>query len=195
MPKVEIIARRRVFDGFFKIDEAELRFERHDGSMSPVVRRLNFERGDSAAAIVVNAERGTVYLTEQFRYSALDKAGGWLTEIVAGAIDEDETAVGAIRREIEEEIGFRADAIEEIADFFVSPGGTSERMFVFCATVSDSSRVSAGGGVATEHEDIKVLEWPIDEFLAKLAARELKDAKTVVAGMWLKENAAKLLTR
>jgi ADP-ribose pyrophosphatase len=195
MPKVEIIARRRVFDGFFKIDEAELRFERHDGRMSPVVRRLNFERGDSAAAIVVNVGCGSVYLTEQFRYAALDKAGGWLTEIVAGAIDDGETAAQAIRREIEEEIGFRTDTIEAIAEFFVSPGGTSERIFVFCATVSDESRVSAGGGVAGEDEDIKVLEWPVAEFLAKLAAGELKDAKTIVAGMWLKENAARILAR
>lgn len=192
MRKVDIIAQRRVFDGLFKIDEAELRFQRHDGSMSPVVKRLNFERGDSAAALVINAERRMVYLTEQFRYSALEKAGGWLVEIVAGAIDDGETAVESARREVEEEIGFKADAIEEIADCFVSPGGTSERMVVFCAIVSDTGRMSAGGGVATENEDIKVVEWPVEEFLAKLAARELKDAKTIIAGMWLKQNAARL---
>lgn len=193
MRKVEVIARRRVFDGFFAIDEAELRYERHDGSMSPVIRRLCFERGDSAAALVVDVARRSVLLTEQFRYPALDKAGGWLVEIVAGAVDAGETAEQSIRREIVEEIGFRVRTLEPIAEFFVSPGGTSERIAVFCATVADGDRVAPGGGIACEHEDIRVLEWSVDEFLAKVAAGAINDAKTLVAGLWLRDNAARLL--
>jgi ADP-ribose pyrophosphatase len=192
MPKVEVISCRRVFDDFFKIDEAELRFERYDGAMSEAVRRLNFERGDSAAALLFDARSRTVYLIEQFMYPTLAKAGGWLETVVAGMIDKGETPAEAIRREILEESGFAAERIEPIADFFVSPGGSSERIFLFCALVSQ--RLADGGGVATEHEDIKLVPVALDDFLARLVAHGFADAKTIVAGYWLKENLAKLLT-
>jgi len=193
MPKVEVVSCRRVFDDFFKIDKAELRFERYDGTMSEPVRRLNFERGDSAAALLFDARSRTVYLIEQFMYPTLAKAGGWLETVVAGMIDEGETPAEAIRREILEESGFAAERIEAIADFFVSPGGSSERIFLFCALVSDAARVADGGGVATEHEDIKLVPVALNDFLARLAAHGFADAKTIVAGYWLKDNLGRLI--
>jgi ADP-ribose pyrophosphatase len=193
MPKVEVISRRRVFDDFFKIDEAKLRFERYDGTMSETVRRLNFERGDSAAALLFDARSRIVYLIEQFMYPTLAKAGGWLQTVVAGMIDEGETPAEAIRREILEEAGFAAERIEPIADFFVSPGGSSERIFLFCALVSDAARVADGGGVATEHEDIRLMPIALDDFLKRIAAHGFADAKTIVAGYWLKDNLARLV--
>ena len=193
MPKVEVINRRRLLDDFFKVDEVQLRFERYDGSMSEEVRRLNFERGDSVAALLVDAKARTVYLVEQFMYPTLAKAGGWLDTVTAGMIDEGETPAEAIRREILEEAGFAAERIEPIADFFVSPGGSSERIFLFCALVSDVARVAKGGGVATEHEDIRLVRMALDDFLARLAAHGFADAKTIVAGYWLKDNLMRLL--
>jgi len=193
MRKVEVLSRRRVFDGFFKIDEARLRFERYDGTMSEVVQRLVFERGDSAAALVVNPERRTVYLTEQFRYPAHEKGGGWLLDVVAGMIEPGDTSEQTARREILEEAGFEALALEPIATFFMSPGGSSERTFLFCAVFSDAARRSAGGGVASEHEDIKIVEWPIEEFLAHLRGGRLQDAKTIIAGYWLQDNLERIL--
>jgi ADP-ribose pyrophosphatase len=188
MKKVEIIGRRRVFDDHFKIEEAKLQFERYDGQMSSIVRRLNFERGDSSAAIVVNRQRQTVYLTEQFRFPTLDKGDGWIVEVAAGSVDAGEGPIECIKREILEEMGFEVESVRLIADFFLSPGGSSERIFLFCAVVSDASRKSAGGGVATEDEDIKVVEWPVDEFVVGVQAGRFHDAKTIVAGYWLKEN-------
>lgn len=186
--KVEIIETKRVFDHFFKIDEALLRFERYDGTMSTKLRRLNFERGDSVAALVVNREKRTVYLTEQFKYPASTKGDGWIVEIVAGTIDPGESPEHAIRRELLEEAGFAARNAEPIGEFFVSPGGTSERVFLFSITVTDADRKTNGGGVPTEGEDIRVIEWPIADFLAKLDRGELLDAKTIVAAYWLKCN-------
>src|SRR5215468_1869382 len=191
MPKVKVISRRRVFDDFFKIDEAKLRFERYDGTMSEAVRRLNFERGDSAAALLFDARSRVVYLIEQFMYPTLAKAGGWLETVVAGMIDEGETPAEAIRREILEEAGFAAERVEPIAEFFVSPGGSSERIFLFCVLVSDAARVGDGGGVATEHEDIRLVRLALDDFLARLAS--FADAKTIVAGYWLKDNLERLM--
>ncbi len=195
MRKVEVISRRRVFDDFFKIEEARLRFERYDGTMSEVVRRLNFERGDSVAALLVDPRRRIVYLTEQFKYPALEKAGGWLADVVGGMIDPGETPEEAARREILEEAGFEAEAVEPIATFFVSPGGSSERIFLFCARVSDAARRSVGGGIASEHEDIKILAWSVDEFLRKVRAGEVQDAKTLVAAYWLKDNLERIAPR
>lgn len=188
MPKVEVVSRRQVFDDVFKIEEARLRYERYDGAMSQIVRRLSFERSDSTAALVVNARSRRVYLTEQFRFPTLDKSGGWIVEIVAGTIEAGEAPEPALRRETLEEIGFEIEAIEPIGSFFVSPGGTSERIFLFCAMVSDAGRKSAGGGIEAEGENIRMVEWTIEEFLAKLAAGQLQDAKTIVAAYWLKEN-------
>jgi len=195
MRKVEVIERRTLFDDFFKVEEAKLRYECHDGRMSEPVRRLNFERSDSAAALVVNTERRTVYLAEQFRFPALDKAGGWLVELVAGMIDDGESPAGCIKREIQEETGFEVEAVEPIGEFFVSPGGTSERVFLFLAEVSDAARKSQGGGLVSENENIQVLEWTIDEFLAKAQSGQLKDAKTIIAAYWLRQNLSRIAQR
>lgn len=192
MPKAEIINRKRILDDFFKVDEVHLRFERYDGTMSGVVRRLNFERGNSVAALLIDAKARTVYLVEQFMYPTLEKAGGWLATVVAGMIDEGETPEAAIRREILEEAGFAVERIEPIANFFVSPGGSSERIFLFCALVSDDARASAGGGLASEQEDIKLVTSGLDDFLARLAGGSFADAKTLVAGYWLKDNLARI---
>jgi nudix-type nucleoside diphosphatase (YffH/AdpP family) len=193
MKKVEVIDRRRVFDDFFKIEEARLRYQRYDGTMSPVLRRLNFERGDSSAAILVNAERRTVYLTEQFKFPTFGKGDGWIVEVVAGTIDTGEAPADCIKREIREETGFAVETVEWIADFFVSPGGSSERIFLFCAAVSDAAHSASGGGVADEGEDIKLVELPLDEFVAKAQAGHWHDAKTLIAGYWLKDNLARIV--
>jgi nudix-type nucleoside diphosphatase (YffH/AdpP family) len=193
MRKVELISRKRVFDDVFKIEEARLRFERYDGTMSEVVRRLNFERGDSAAALLVNREEKRVYLTEQFKYPSLEKGGGWIVEVVAGKVDPGETAERAIKREIMEELGFQVNSVEPIANFFVSPGGTSERIFLFGAVVARAERTASRGGFASENEDIKMIECPVDEFLAKTQTGQLADAKTIIAGYWLKENYTRIM--
>jgi ADP-ribose pyrophosphatase len=194
MRNIEIISRRRLLDDFFKVDEARLRFERFDGTMSGIVRRLNFERGDATAALLIDVRRRSVILIEQFMYPTLEKAGGWLETVVAGMIDPGETPAAAIRREILEEAGFEAETLHPIADFFVSPGGSSERIFLFCATVSEAARRSAGGGLAAENEDIRIVERPVDDFLARVRAGHVHDAKTLVAGYWLGANLTQVLT-
>ena len=89
--RVDIKQKRLVLDDFFKVEEAYLSFEKFDGTMSPVVRRLNFERGDAVAALLHHTERDTAILVNQFRYPSYEKGPGWITEVVAGMIDKGET--------------------------------------------------------------------------------------------------------
>jgi ADP-ribose pyrophosphatase len=187
MKKVELISEKRVYDGFFKIDEALVRYERFDGRMSPPVRRLNFERGDSVAAIVFNVDSKKVLLVNQFKYPTFKDGPGWITETVAGILESGEFPEDAIRREILEEIGYETTRLKHIANFYVSPGGTSERIILFYAETGDSGRISKGGGKEEENEDIKVVEWTAEELDRALESGDIIDAKTMVAVMWLQK--------
>ena len=162
-----------------------MKFEQFDGHMSPTVRRLNFERGDGVAAIVFNSDTDKLILTRQFRYATHTKGEGWQIETVAGMLGTEEGAEHGILREIEEEIGYRDAELTLISSFFVSPGGTSERIYLYYAVVNNANKVSEGGGVDSENEDIQILEYHFEELLEMMEAGAITDAKTMIAILWL----------
>jgi nudix-type nucleoside diphosphatase (YffH/AdpP family) len=186
-----ITQQRRLFDDFFKIDELMVAHQKNDGTTSSVQRRLVFERGDSVAVLLFNRERNTIVLVEQFKVPALvarrrDEpitTDGWLVETLAGMIDAGETPQTAAIRETLEETGYRIATPELIGRFFASPGGTSERVFLYFAEVGDTDRVSAGGGI--EDEDVQVLEVGLDQTLEQLAGGLIEDPKLAIAAYWL----------
>jgi ADP-ribose pyrophosphatase len=184
MRKVSVLNRRRLLDDFFKVDEAAVSFERSDGSMSTAVRRLVFERGDSVAAIVWHRESRCLLFTEQFRFPTLGKGDGWLIEVMAGMIDARDTPESSVRRELEEELGYSPDVIEHIATFFVSPGGSSERIWLYYTEVSESCHSSQGGGLIHEHEDIRIVRMSPEEARTALRDGKVADAKTVIGLQW-----------
>ena len=187
MPKKVIIeGKNLILDDFFKVEEAHLSFERFDGSMSPVVRRLNFERGDSVAAVLHHKEKDTVILISQFRYPTYKKGPGWLTETVAGMIDAGEAPEDAVRREIFEETGYRVEKLQHISNFYLSPGGSSERILLYYAEISGAGPAGKGGGLAAEDEDIQPIEISTSEAFGQLDRGEIQDAKTIVGLMWLR---------
>jgi nudix-type nucleoside diphosphatase (YffH/AdpP family) len=183
--RVEIRSQRRLFDDFFKIDEAHLEYERFDGSMSENVRRLVFNRGDSVAAVILDRSTDRLILTNQFRYPTYEKGPGWLIELVAGSFTPDESPELAIKREIHEELGYRVKSVEHVSTFYVSPGGTSERIVLYYAEVTDDLREGPGGGVATEGEDIELVTMRLDDALARIGSGGIVDAKTIVGILWL----------
>jgi ADP-ribose pyrophosphatase len=186
MKKVEIQRKRLIFDDFFKIEEAILRFLRFDGKMSEPVRRLVFERGDAVAAILLNRDTQRIILINQFRYPTFDKGPGWMQEIVAGIVDPNETPEEAMRREIVEEIGYKVGELTPITTMYPSPGGSSERITIYYAEVSSSDRIAVGGGLASEGEDIQITEVALHQLWRALDAGELMDAKTIIGVMWLR---------
>jgi len=191
LKRVEVQAIRTLFDDRFKIVEAVVSYERPDAGMSGPVRRLSFERGDSAAALVFDPHRRTVLLTRQFRFPTLEKGPGWILELVAGTIEDGESPEDCIRREILEEIGYEGLSLERISTFYASPGGSSERVHLFHARVDALSKVAAGGGDTSEQEDIEVVEIPIEHVPALLASGDVVDAKTMIGLQWLVQTAAR----
>ena len=176
---VQLISRRRVFDDFLKVDEGVLQIGARQ------LRLLSLERGDSAAAIVLRTDDDRLLFTRQFRFPTMEKGPAYILEIPAGTVEPGEDPETCIRRELVEELGYRATRIEPIATFYVSPGGSSERIHLFFAEVDAAGRVSAGGGVAAEGEDIEVVEAGINELPAMLTNGTIVDAKSLVAGLWL----------
>ncbi len=186
MKKVEIKSKQRVFDDVFKIDETRLCYERFDGEMSQPIRQLTFERGDSVAAILFHTDINGLILIKQFRYATYQKGPGWIIETIAGILEAGETPEAAIQREILEEVGYNVESLTHISTFYVSPGGTSERIILYYAQVGSADKVAVGGGLATEHEDIEILEYPLSQVWTMLDAGHIVDAKTLVALLWLK---------
>jgi len=129
--------------------------------------------------------------TEQFRFPTVQKGPGWVIEVFAGSIDPGEAPDATLRRELEEELGYRAEHVEPIATFYVSPGGSSERIWLYYVETSSAARVSAGGGLAAEHEDIRVVSLSLEEARTALNQHRVVDAKTIIALQWLFSRSAR----
>jgi ADP-ribose pyrophosphatase len=186
--KIELIEEKAVFRDFFQIVVGRLRFEKFDGTMSAEVRRLCLERGNAVAVVLYNRKNHSLILIEQFRYPAyraLQKQNGWLYELVAGVVEPGETPEEVVRREVLEEAGYEVANIEMLTRIFPSPGGTSERIYIYYAEVKD--RVNAGGGLKTEHEDIRVMELPVTRVYEMVKQGLIEDAKTLVGLLYAKE--------
>jgi ADP-ribose pyrophosphatase len=186
--KVKIKDERVAYDDFFKIIVGRLRFEKFDGTMSKEVRRQCLERGDAVAVVLFNRRKKTLILIRQFRYPvyrAQKRRGGWLYELVAGVVEQGETPQEVVRREVMEEAGYKVKNLKLLARIFPSPGGMSERIYIFYAEVA--ARKNAGGGVASEHEDIRVLELPVAKVYAMLEKGKIEDAKTVIGLMYARK--------
>ncbi len=186
---VEIIARETAYRGYFRIDRYRLRHRHFDGGMGDAHLREVLERGHAAALIPYDPVLDQVVLIEQFRIGAY--AAGrqpWLTEIVAGIIEDGEAAEQVVRRELMEEAGLELiGAPEPVAEFLVSPGCSTETVTVFCGRVDATG---AGGihGLEHEHEDIRVLAMSFAEAMARLDAGRIANSPGVVALQWLALN-------
>lgn len=174
--KVKIKNKRRVYDGFFKIDEAEIEHERFDGSMQ-TIKRFCFERGDAVAAVVLDPKTDELLFTEQFRYPAYSRSGESTTiELVTGMIKPEEEYEKALEREIIEELGYEISDSKYLGTYFLSPGDSSERIFLYFVKLGN--KVDNGGGLLDENEDIKIKRFSVDDVLQNLSFNLFNDVKT-----------------
>lgn len=190
LPRVLVRDRKRVFDGFFKVDELTLSHLKFDGQMSRDKQVLVFERGDAVAILLFNRDTRQVVLVNQFKAPTLEKSktDGWITEVAAGMIRPGETYEGAAIRETLEETGYCIASPQLIATFFSSPGGSSERIFLYFAEVGDADKIGQGGGRPAEGEDIEVQTVSPEDLFERLLSGTIDDPKLLIAAYWLKEH-------
>lgn len=153
--------------------------------MGAQITRLVLERGDSVAVLPHDPVAGVVLLCEQFRAPTVAGGPGWLVEIPAGVMEEGETSETCVRRETLEETGHEVDALTLIATVYPSPGGSSERVHVFCGQILLRPDAPDTAGVAKEGENIRILRVLVEDALAMVRDGEIQDAKTVIALQWL----------
>jgi ADP-ribose pyrophosphatase len=180
-------SRRTAYKGRYRIEVVVFDFDRATGGGRIAnARREIFHRGDSAAALVHDVERDVIVLTEQFRIATHDKGPGYLIEAVAGSLDEGESPEACLRREMMEEIGYRAGRLTLVSGAYASPGSSSERIFLYYAPVRTSDLVDPeASGLAAEKEDIRRVEFAREDFLKRVEAGKFADAKIVALGFWL----------
>lgn len=154
--KYTLIDKHPLYQGFFKLKSCTVAHERFDGGQLTVTREY-LERGDAVAVLLHDPVRDQVLLIEQFRVGPVVRDDHpWLIEIVAGMLDEGEDAEACARRECIEEAGYAPGELRPLGSYYVSPGGTSERIFLYMAEVDAGQPVGRGGGLDHEHEDIRV---------------------------------------
>ncbi len=173
--KMEVLS-----DDWYVLKKTTFSRSRRDGSWQTLTRET-YDRGNGATILLYNLERETVVLTRQFRYPTFvnGNADGQLIETAAGLLDNVDPAQ-RIREEVEEETGFRLQKVEPVFEVYMSPGSVTERLYFFTAAYEARDRVSAGGGVYAEGEDIEVLELDFAAAVGMIQSGEICDAKTIM---------------
>ncbi len=192
---VDIEGRETCYQGFFRMDRLRLRHGRYDGGWTPTLTREVLLRGLAVAVVPYDPVRDEVVLIEQFRAGAL-VAGepAWMVEIVAGMAHEGEDPEAVARRETLEETGLEIGAMEPVARFMPSPGGSSEVVQVYVGQV-DSDGAGGYHGVEDEGEDIRVFRLPAEEAFGMLDDGRIDTAITLVGLYWLVRNREALRAR
>ena len=176
--KVEVLSA-----GWSTLKKTTYDFRRRDGSWQTQSRET-YDRGDGCAVLLYNRERHTVLLIRQFRFPAyVNGHPEPMIEVCAGLLDTADPE-SCIKKETEEETGYHIDRPVKVLESFMSPGSVTERLHLFVAEYHPSSRVTAGGGVESEEEDIETLELGIDQALAMVKSGEILDAKTIMLLQW-----------
>lgn len=179
-PAIKIQKTEILSDNWYVLNKVTFDFQKKDNSWITQKREV-YDRGNGAAILLYNTEQKTVILTRQFRLPTYlnGNASGMSIEVCAGLLDQDQPEQ-CIIRETEEETGYRLSNVTKIMESYMSPGAVTEILYLFTGAYNASMKVSEGGGVAHEEENIEVLEMPFDQAYAMIATGEIKDAKTIM---------------
>ena len=157
---------------------------RRDGDQEQRKREI-YDNGNSAVILPYDADRQTVLLTRQLRIPVFLQDGSErAVEACAGKLD-GETAERRIVKEMEEELGYKITKVQRLFELYASPAAIMEKIVYFTCTYSPADKVSDGGGLKEEGEDIEVLEIALHEAAAMISAGEIVDAKTVILIQYL----------
>jgi GDP-mannose pyrophosphatase NudK len=178
MPDITILERQTLSEYKSKLES--IRVEITKNGETTVQEKVLFHRPHAACILLYDQQRRTVVLTRQFRLPVfLDKLDPIL-EACAGLLDGGELPEHAIVREVEEETGYRISEIERVAEGYSSPSAFSEYIYFFTGKYSSDMRISQGGGLKDEGENIQVLEFSGDEVRELLEMNKIRDVKTIL---------------
>jgi ADP-ribose pyrophosphatase len=181
----QIIDSETLTDGFLSLKRYRLRHSLFAGGWSNELIRERVEGYRAAALLPYDPVRDEVVLIEQFRIGALeDKDGAWILEIVGGILEKEWGPESVAQREAVEEAGCEVTALEPICEYLVSPGTTTERIYLYCGRV-DATRAAGVHGVHEEGEDIRVEVLTADDAIAELYTGRINSSSTIIALQWL----------
>jgi GDP-mannose pyrophosphatase NudK len=184
--EVKILKTEILSDNWYILRKITYEYLKKDGTRLTQSREA-YDRGNGATILLYNKEQGTVILTRQFRLPTFVNGNdsGMLIEACAGLLDKD-NAEDCIRRETEEETGYKITDVRKIFEAYMSPGSVTEILYFFVAEYAKSMKVNEGGGVEQEEENIEVLELSIDQAMKMIDSGEIKDGKTILLLQYIK---------
>ena len=177
---INIVKTEILSDNWYTLRKITYEYVKKDGTRLTQSREA-YDRGNGATILLYNKTQKTVILTRQFRLPTFvnGNPSGMLIEACAGLLDKD-NAEDCIRRETEEETGYKVSDVRKIFEAYMSPGSVTEILYFFVAEYAKSMKVNDGGGVEHEEENIEVLELDIDEAMSMIDNGEIKDGKTIM---------------
>lgn len=178
--KIKNIECQLLSDNWYTLNKYSFDYQAPDGRWQHQEREA-YDRGNGATVLLYNRDKSSVILTRQFRMPTYvnGNTDGMLIESCAGLLEQDD-AESCIKKEMEEETGYKVDKVKKIFEAYMSPGSVTEKLFFFVAEYEDVMKISEGGGLAEEQEYIEVLELDFEQAMNMMASGEINDAKTIM---------------
>ncbi len=186
--QVRNIKKELLSDHWYTLQKVSFEYQKEDGTWEKQVREV-YDRGNGAAILLYNKTKRTVILTRQFRMPTFmnGNPSGMMIEVCAGILEGDHPE-DCIRKEVEEETGYRIDKVKKVFESYMSPGSVSEILHFFIGQYNEQMKVGEGGGAAHETENIEILEYSFEEALALIDKGSIRDAKTIMLLQYAKVN-------
>lgn len=189
---VEIIRREELYKRFFRVEKVFLRHKLFNGGWGREIGRELFIRGEAVAVVLYDPVNDLIGLVEQFRVGAMDEPNGpWCYEVVAGMLEAGETPEEVARRELIEEANVSPYAMEYICNYLSSPGGSDEKLHLYCG-LCDLSQAGGIYGLPEEGEDIKMHVLAAEDVFAELLEGAFNNAAALICLQWLQINRPRL---
>lgn len=178
--RIRNVKKQLLSDNWYTLNKFSFEYQKDDGTWEEQHREA-YDRGNGAAILLYDKKKSTVILTRQFRMPTYVNGNedGMMIEVCAGLLDGDNPE-DCIRKETEEETGYKIENVEKVIETYMSPGSVTEILYLFVGEYEDRMKISEGGGAEDETENIEVLEYPFVTALEMIDEGEIKDAKTIM---------------
>ncbi|MCB0459789.1 MAG: NUDIX domain-containing protein [Flavobacteriaceae bacterium] len=179
-PRVKIKNVKNLSNDWYKLDKVNFDYQLENGTWQNQNREC-YDRGNGACILLYNVKEKTVVLTRQFRMPSYlnGNKDGMMIEVCAGLLDEDDPLT-CIIKEVEEETGYKISNPKKVFELYSTPGAVTEKIHYFIGAYDATMKISDGGGLEHEAEEIEVLELPFEKALKMIESGEINDTKTVV---------------